>query len=149
MRVDYSPTLRETECEKRQNTRHGSLPDNTEIARSNVMAFCADKSSKGEGGVHCGTSRRTMARLRFQCIAFACAFAVSRSQSIPLGPPTFTAPGAFPTSVYKHYFNNPTQTFEQVQPVITDPVTVRTAFHQFQCVDTLVLCSSTRCIHLT
>lgn len=42
-----------------------------------------------------------------------------------LGPTDFTAPGRFPTAVYGKYFNNPTQTSEQVQPVITDPVTVR------------------------
>ncbi|KAJ3845321.1 sphingomyelin phosphodiesterase [Lentinula raphanica] len=35
----------------------------------------------------------------------------------------FTVPGAFPTSVYSKYYNNPTQTSAQVQPVISDPVT--------------------------
>ena len=44
--------------------------------------------------------------------------------SVELGPSTFTVPGAFPTSIYKHYYNNPTATSAQVQPVITDPVTV-------------------------
>ena len=42
-----------------------------------------------------------------------------------LGPSSFAVPGIFPTSVYKHYFNNPTATSAQPQPVITDPVTVR------------------------
>ena len=44
--------------------------------------------------------------------------------SLNLGPSTFIVPGPFPTSVYKSYYNNPTQTSEQVQPVITDPITV-------------------------
>ncbi|KAG9314163.1 Metallo-dependent phosphatase [Chiua virens] len=35
----------------------------------------------------------------------------------------FTAPGAFPTSLYSKYYNNPTATFDQPQPVISDPVT--------------------------
>ncbi|KAH9858229.1 sphingomyelin phosphodiesterase [Lenzites betulinus] len=40
-----------------------------------------------------------------------------------LGPSAFTAPGAFPTSAYKHYYNSPTATSAQPQPVISDPVT--------------------------
>ncbi|KAF7332972.1 Sphingomyelin phosphodiesterase [Mycena venus] len=43
--------------------------------------------------------------------------------SIALGPSTFTAPGAFPTSIFGSYYNDPTQTSSQVQPVISDPVT--------------------------
>ncbi|KAG9308172.1 sphingomyelin phosphodiesterase [Chiua virens] len=35
----------------------------------------------------------------------------------------YTAPGEFPTSVYASYWNNPTATSVQPQPVITDPVT--------------------------
>ncbi|KAF8560146.1 sphingomyelin phosphodiesterase [Imleria badia] len=35
----------------------------------------------------------------------------------------FTVPGAFPTSLYSNYYNNPTATSEQPQPVISDPVT--------------------------
>lgn len=31
-------------------------------------------------------------------------------------PSTYTAPGAFPTSVYSEYYNNPTATSAQVQP---------------------------------
>lgn len=42
----------------------------------------------------------------------------------PFGPLAFTAPGAFPTAIYKEYFHNPTATSAQVQPVITDPVLV-------------------------
>ncbi|KAJ3489575.1 hypothetical protein NLI96_g2003 [Meripilus lineatus] len=39
-----------------------------------------------------------------------------------LGPSAFTAPGSFPTSVYQHYYNSPTATSAQVQPVVSDPV---------------------------
>ncbi|RDX52009.1 sphingomyelin phosphodiesterase [Lentinus brumalis] len=39
------------------------------------------------------------------------------------GPSAFTAPGAFPTSLYRHYYNSPTATSAQPQPVISDPVT--------------------------
>ncbi|KAI6009217.1 sphingomyelin phosphodiesterase [Pisolithus marmoratus] len=35
----------------------------------------------------------------------------------------YTAPGAFPTSVYKSYWNDPTGTSAQPQPVISDPAT--------------------------
>ncbi|KAG6897501.1 hypothetical protein C0992_000931 [Termitomyces sp. T32_za158] len=38
-------------------------------------------------------------------------------------PQNFTAPGMFPTSVFTKYYNNPTATSAQVQPVISDPVT--------------------------
>lgn len=44
--------------------------------------------------------------------------------SIELGPSTFTAPGSFPTSLFERYYNNPTATSEQPQPVITDPISV-------------------------
>ncbi|KAJ7775364.1 Metallo-dependent phosphatase-like protein [Mycena metata] len=45
------------------------------------------------------------------------------AMTVALGPSTFTAPGAFPTSVFGSYYNDPTQTSSQVQPVISDPVT--------------------------
>lgn len=48
---------------------------------------------------------------------------VLAASSLTYGPDTFTAPGAFPTSLYKSYFNSPTATAAQVQPVISDPVT--------------------------
>ncbi|KAF9235985.1 sphingomyelin phosphodiesterase [Melanogaster broomeanus] len=35
----------------------------------------------------------------------------------------YTAPGEFPTSVYQSYWNDPTATAAQPQPVISDPVT--------------------------
>ncbi|KAI5119769.1 hypothetical protein M0805_009240 [Coniferiporia weirii] len=57
-------------------------------------------------------------------IALLVAVAAAKSaRSLTLGPSAFTAPGAFPTSIYSHYYNNPTQTSAQVQPVISDPVT--------------------------
>lgn len=42
-----------------------------------------------------------------------------------LGPTTFAVPGKFPKSVFPAYYNNPTATSAQPQPVISDPVTVR------------------------
>lgn len=38
-------------------------------------------------------------------------------------PSSYAVPGAFPTSLYSHYYNNPTATSAQPQPVISDPVT--------------------------
>ncbi|KAH9486374.1 Sphingomyelin phosphodiesterase B [Psilocybe cubensis] len=38
-------------------------------------------------------------------------------------PSTFTVPGAFPTSVFSKYYNQPTATSAQPQPVISDPIT--------------------------
>lgn len=44
-------------------------------------------------------------------------------------PPTaYTAPGVFPTSAFGSYWNNPTATSAQPQPVISDPVTVCTIY---------------------
>ncbi|KAJ7110353.1 Metallo-dependent phosphatase [Mycena crocata] len=37
-------------------------------------------------------------------------------------PSVFTVPGAFPTSAFTKYYNNPTGTASQVQPVVKDPV---------------------------
>ncbi|KAF4611481.1 hypothetical protein D9613_004138 [Agrocybe pediades] len=42
--------------------------------------------------------------------------------SAAIQPSTFTAPGAFPTSVFTKYYNSPTATSAQPQPVISDPV---------------------------
>jgi hypothetical protein len=39
-------------------------------------------------------------------------------------PYSYAVPGAFPTSLYSHYYNDPTATSAQPQPVISDPVTV-------------------------
>ncbi|PPQ90943.1 hypothetical protein CVT25_008254 [Psilocybe cyanescens] len=38
-------------------------------------------------------------------------------------PSTFTVPGAFPTSAFTKYYNQPTATSAQPQPVISDPIT--------------------------
>lgn len=45
------------------------------------------------------------------------------AQSTDIQPSTYTVPGAFPTSLYSSYYNNPTATSAQAQPVISDPVT--------------------------
>jgi len=43
-----------------------------------------------------------------------------------LGPSAYTVPKAFPTSVYASYYNDPTATSAEPQPVITDPVSYET-----------------------
>ncbi|KAA1467835.1 sphingomyelin phosphodiesterase [Dentipellis sp. KUC8613] len=53
----------------------------------------------------------------------ALAASVQPSGTLALGPSVFTAPGAFPTSLFQAYFNDPTATSAQPQPVISDPVT--------------------------
>ncbi|KAF8167475.1 Metallo-dependent phosphatase-like protein [Crassisporium funariophilum] len=53
-------------------------------------------------------------------------FYVPLELSASIKPSTFTAPGAFPTSVFTKYYNQPTATSAQVQPVISDPVTHET-----------------------
>ncbi|KAK0246153.1 sphingomyelin phosphodiesterase [Armillaria nabsnona] len=50
-------------------------------------------------------------------ISTVCAGALDQTTAV------FTAAGAFPTSLYSKYYNNPTATSAQVQPVITDAVT--------------------------
>jgi sphingomyelin phosphodiesterase len=52
--------------------------------------------------------------------------AFGQAQANDIGATAYTAPGAFPTSVYGSYWNDPTATSAQPQPVITDPVTVCT-----------------------
>lgn len=44
--------------------------------------------------------------------------------SVSLGPSAFAVPGVFPSSVFSAYYNNPTATSAQPQPIISDPVTV-------------------------
>jgi hypothetical protein len=59
---------------------------------------------------------------------FACAAAATQAQaasSLTYGPPSFAAPGLFPASLYSSYYNNPTATAAQPQPIISDPVLVR------------------------
>lgn len=52
------------------------------------------------------------------------ASAVQNSATTSTVPSSYAVPGAFPTSLYSHYYNNPTATSAQPQPVISDPVTV-------------------------
>lgn len=46
------------------------------------------------------------------------------ASNVTLGPSAWTAAGIFPTTLFSSYYNNPTQTFSQVQPVITDSILV-------------------------
>lgn len=67
-------------------------------------------------------------RLKSLFILTSTAVAASVStdtNGLELGPSLYTAPGPFPTFLWKHYYNNPTATSAQPQPVITNPVTVR------------------------
>ena len=59
----------------------------------------------------------------------------AQNTSLTFGPSAFTAPGVFPTSAYSKYYNSPTATSAQVQPVISDPVLVCVASYKL-----LVLC---------
>lgn len=52
-------------------------------------------------------------------VLLAAATALVRAQQS-----VYTVPAAFPTSLYSQYYNNPTATSEQPQPIISDPVTV-------------------------
>jgi hypothetical protein len=52
------------------------------------------------------------------------ALQVSLVLAASLAPLNFTVPGAFPTSIFSKYYNQPTATSAQVQPVVSDPVTV-------------------------
>jgi hypothetical protein len=49
--------------------------------------------------------------------------------SYVVGSSTYTVPGALPTSFWTKYYNNPTQTYSQAQPVVSDPVTVSNPVH--------------------
>lgn len=58
------------------------------------------------------------------CIAMLVWVADGQSDHISgLGPSAYTIPGLFPTSVYQSYYNDPTATSVEPQPVISDPVT--------------------------
>lgn len=46
------------------------------------------------------------------------------ARSVVLEQTAYTAPGTFPTSVFRAYYNDPTGTKVQVQPKISDPVSV-------------------------
>ncbi|KAK7063751.1 SER THR protein phosphatase family protein [Favolaschia claudopus] len=56
-------------------------------------------------------------------LAISALAAAGVKSSVPHSTPSvFTVPGAFPTSLFTKFYNNPTQTASQVQPVIKDPV---------------------------
>lgn len=62
----------------------------------------------------------------FKLLVFAAvATRAQAGTSLTYGPSSFAPPGPFPTSLYKSYYNNPTATAAQPQPVISDPVLVR------------------------
>ena len=61
----------------------------------------------------------------FKLLASAAIAIQAQAASLTYGPSTFAPPGAFPTSLYKSYYNDPTATLAQPQPVISDPVSVR------------------------
>lgn len=58
-----------------------------------------------------------MSLLRALVAVACCLLAIANAQ-----PSTYIVPGAFPTSLYSKYYNNPTATAAQPQPVISDPV---------------------------
>ncbi|KAI0304073.1 sphingomyelin phosphodiesterase [Russula brevipes] len=62
-----------------------------------------------------------MARLCGFLLGAAVALQASAA-SLSYGPSSYAPPGAFPTSLYSSYYNNPTATAAQPQPVISDPV---------------------------
>jgi hypothetical protein len=68
-----------------------------------------------------------MARFRRLILCVAAAWQASAT-SLTYGPSTYAPPGAFPTQLYNSYYNDPTATTAQPQPVISDPVLVRGAY---------------------
>lgn len=71
-----------------------------------------------------------MARI---CCLVLCAAAALQAgaASLSYGPSTFAPTGAFPTQWYNSYYNDPTATTAQPQPVISDPVLVSTHISHF------------------
>ncbi|KAI0660496.1 sphingomyelin phosphodiesterase [Cubamyces menziesii] len=67
-------------------------------------------------------SFRVLGAFALSAIAFSVPAVAEPVTVDGLGPSAYTAPGVFPTSVYKHYYNSPTATSAQPQPVISDPV---------------------------
>ncbi|KAH7914741.1 Metallo-dependent phosphatase-like protein [Hygrophoropsis aurantiaca] len=62
-------------------------------------------------------------RLSFIGVILCLTAVLAASGDDGISPSNYTAPGTFPTSVYAQYYNSPTATSAQVQPVISDPVT--------------------------
>jgi len=50
--------------------------------------------------------------------------ALATASLAAISPSSYTVQGVFPTSVFNKYYNDPTATSAQPQPVISDPVTV-------------------------
>ena len=75
------------------------------------------------------------------CVAFAL-----RSSAVTYGPSLYAPPGAFPTSLYQSYYNNPTATSAQPQPVISDPVLVRIYPSFCEAINSLMYIYSTKYI---
>ncbi|KAI5116890.1 hypothetical protein M0805_004635 [Coniferiporia weirii] len=61
----------------------------------------------------------TLALLVFTGVAHA---VVGAAPSTRTTASRYTAPGRFPTTLFSSYYNDPTQTSAQVQPVVSDPV---------------------------
>ncbi|KAI0756580.1 sphingomyelin phosphodiesterase [Daedaleopsis nitida] len=67
-------------------------------------------------------SRKILSVAAASAVAFSVPGLAEPVSPDSFGPSVFTAPGAFPTSLYRHYYNSPTATSAQPQPVISDPV---------------------------
>lgn len=67
-----------------------------------------------------------MARVRGLLLLCALAAFNARATELNNAPSSYVAPGVFPTQLYASYYNDPTATSAQPQPVISDPVLVRT-----------------------
>ena len=70
------------------------------------------------------------------------------SNALTYGPSSYAPPGVFPTSLYNSYYNNPTATSAQPQPVISDPVLVRICANFCKILNVLMHVHSTRYILL-
>lgn len=77
-----------------------------------------------------------------------CATLALQSSAVTYGPSSYAPPGAFPTSLYQSYYNNPTATSAQPQPVISDPVLVRIYASLCEAINFLMYIYSTKYIRL-
>ncbi|KAF8230055.1 hypothetical protein L208DRAFT_1438751 [Tricholoma matsutake] len=59
-------------------------------------------------------------------LALSVSWHISLSFATLISSANFTVPGAFPTSAFSKYYNEPTGTSAQAQPVVSDPVTHNT-----------------------
>jgi hypothetical protein len=72
-----------------------------------------------------GADTVSMVRVRGVLLCAALLAVRASADSLSYGPSSFAPPGAFPTQLYASYYNDPTATSAQPQPVISDPVLVR------------------------